>query len=228
MNYQLYNWCRISSINSSIYIPWNESTWVPLTRTPILQVIHSVTQVGGHPTIPNRSRFRRIARCSYYSSRWWFHPYFLFSPLFGEDEPILTSAYFSIGLVKNHHLAHVHFLTGFQSWLSCFFWDFFPHKTCEWVSLSTLTLGYFNPIYESWRFTQKLRCCGDFFEYTTVSGRKIWSQGCIGVIPASPKMGVASQGTIVQISSSFVQDSACCNCLACEVTSCQCVFFLRF
>ena len=41
--------------------------------------------------------------------------------------------------------------------------------------------------------------------------------------PSIP-MAVASQGITVQVSSSFVRESACCNCLAFEVTSCQHVF----
>ena len=36
--------------------------------------------------------------------------YFLFSPLFGEDDPILTVAYCSNGLVKNHQLENCRFL----------------------------------------------------------------------------------------------------------------------
>lgn len=40
--------------------------------------------------------------------------------------------------------------------VDCSFLGYFPHKTCDWVSLSTLTLGYFNVIYESWRCPQKL------------------------------------------------------------------------
>ena len=40
-------------------------------------------------------------------TRWWQLKDFLFSPLFfGEDEPNLTVAYFSDGLVKNHHLGN--------------------------------------------------------------------------------------------------------------------------
>ncbi len=36
-----------------------------------------------------------------YKTRWWQLKYFLFSPLFGEDEPILTSIFFRwVG--KNH------------------------------------------------------------------------------------------------------------------------------
>ena len=34
------------------------------------------------------------------SSRWWFQTCFIFTPNLGEDEPILTCAYFSDGLVQ--------------------------------------------------------------------------------------------------------------------------------
>ena len=38
-----------------------------------------------------------------YTTGWWFQTFFLCSPLlFGEDEPNLTFAYLSDGLVKNH------------------------------------------------------------------------------------------------------------------------------
>jgi len=37
-------------------------------------------------------------------TRWWFQTFFIFIPNFGEDEPISTNLYFSIGLVKNHQL----------------------------------------------------------------------------------------------------------------------------
>ena len=46
------------------------------------------------------SSFRSYNSWSSIPPRWWFQTFLEFSPLFGEDEPILTWAYFSNGLVQ--------------------------------------------------------------------------------------------------------------------------------
>ena len=58
------------------------------------------------PTLPNRNEMNV---CIIYflpwfnrSSRWSFQIFFIITPKIGEDEPILTCAYFSNGLGKNH------------------------------------------------------------------------------------------------------------------------------
>ena len=58
--------------------------------------------LGGSKNHEPKKNFGKATTCS---SRCWQLKHFLFSPRIpGEDEPNLTCAYFSTGLVKNHQL----------------------------------------------------------------------------------------------------------------------------
>ena len=59
-----------------------------------------------HPKTISNSRLVTMKRdfraFAFEKTGWWQLKYFLFLSLCGEDEPILTFAFFSDGLVKNH------------------------------------------------------------------------------------------------------------------------------